>query len=293
MAPFSSPRSLWLALAWAAGAASLLHWPALWVGIPFALGSKLFSFTLLTPIVSAYLVYTHPSRGEAPSGPWWPVAIPAAILAVVLVLGSDGWLSPAGKRAVDVQEWLSWRLAAWVATLWALAAFLGGRAAWSALTFPLLYLVTAIPVSPDLEALLEHLLQNGSAHVYEAMIAVTGPSYVRTGTVFQLPGITLEIAPECSGINSSVVLFIVSLVAGYLFLRRPWLRAALTFAVLPLALLRNGFRVWVLTQLCVYDDVAWIHSPLHHQGGPIFFALSLVPFAGLLFWLYRRDRRTA
>lgn len=61
----------------------------------------------------------------------------------------------------------------------------------------------------------------------------------------------MEVAPQCSGIRSSLVLFITSLIGGYLFLRSPWRRFALAAFVLPLALLRNGFRVFVLGQLCV------------------------------------------
>src|SRR5262249_56535760 len=34
------------------------------------------------------------------------------------------------------------------------------------------------------------------------------------GLVFDLPGFSLEVAPECSGIHSTLVLFITSLLAG-------------------------------------------------------------------------------
>jgi len=85
------------------------------------------------------------------------------------------------------------------------------------------------------------------------------------------------------------VLFITSLVAGGLFLRSPWRRAVLTLAVLPLALLRNGFRVFTIGQLCVRIGPQMIHSPIHKQGGPLFFALSLIPFFLLLLWLRKSE----
>jgi exosortase/archaeosortase family protein len=115
----------------------------------------------------------------------------------------------------------------------------------------------------------------------------------RQDLVFQLPGMTLQIAPECSGIRSSIVLFITSLVAGHLFLRSPWKRATLTLAVIPLALLRNGFRVFVIGELCVHVGPHMIDSPIHHHGGPIFFALSLIPFSLLTFYLVKSDRNPA
>jgi hypothetical protein len=40
--------------------------------------------------------------------------------------------------------------------------------------------------------------------------------------------------------------------------------------------------------LTVHQDPSWISSPLHHRGGPIFFALSLIPFFAAL-WLLRKS----
>jgi exosortase/archaeosortase family protein len=60
--------------------------------------------------------------------------------------------------------------------------------------------------------------------------------------------------------------------------------------VIPLALLRNGFRVFVLGELCTHIGPQMIDTPIHHQGGPLFFALSLIPFFLLLVWLRKSER---
>jgi len=65
----------------------------------------------------------------------------------------------------------------------------------------------------------------------------------------------------------------------------------LTLAVIPLAILRNGFRIFTIAMLCVHVDPTMIDSPIHHRGGPIFFILSLVPFLAFLFVLRRSERR--
>jgi exosortase/archaeosortase family protein len=98
------------------------------------------------------------------------------------------------------------------------------------------------------------------------------------------------VAEECSGIRSTVVLFITSMVASFLFLQRPLHRFLLVAVVLPLAVLRNGFRIFTIAILCVHVGPHMIDSPIHHRGGPIFFALSLIPFLGWLWWLRRRER---
>ncbi len=54
-----------------------------------------------------------------------------------------------------------------------------------------------------------------------------------------------------------------------------------------LGIVRNAFRIFVLSELCVHVNPNFIDSPLHHRGGPIFFALSLVPFF-LLVWIVKK-----
>jgi exosortase/archaeosortase family protein len=71
-------------------------------------------------------------------------------------------------------------------------------------------------------------------------------------------------------------------------LKSPWRRVALVAAVIPLGIIRNGFRVWVIGTLCIRFGPGMIHSIIHRRGGPAFFVLSLIPLFLLLWWL-RRD----
>ena len=119
------------------------------------------------------------------------------------------------------------------------------------------------------------------------MFSLTGLPNVRSGNFFRLPTITIEVAEECSGIRSSWILFITSLVAAEMFLRSSWRRLILVALIIPLGVLRNGFRILVISWLCVEVGPHMIHSFIHHRGGPIFFALSLGPLF-LLLWLLRR-----
>jgi len=136
---------------------------------------------------------------------------------------------------------------------------------------------------------LETASKLASAEAASLFFNIAGTPVLRDGTVFQLPNITIEVAQECSGIRSSWVLFITSLLASNLFLKSTWRRAVLVCFVLPLGIVRNGFRVWVIGMLCIYLGPQMIHSIIHHRGGPIFFALSLIPLFLLLWWLRRAD----
>jgi exosortase/archaeosortase family protein len=115
--------------------------------------------------------------------------------------------------------------------------------------------------------------------------------FLRAGAVFQLPNITIEVAQECSGIRSSWVLLMTSILAANLFLKTSWRRFALVAFVIPLAILRNGFRILVIGLLCVNVGPQMIHSVIHRRGGPVFFVLSLIPLFLLLWWLRKGEIR--
>ena len=82
--------------------------------------------------------------------------------------------------------------------------------------------------------------------------------------------VVLEVGQECSGIRSSWVLFISSILASYLFLTTSWRKVALVAFVIPLGILRNGFRILVIGLLCVHIGPHMIESPIHHRGSGIY-----------------------
>ena len=135
--------------------------------------------------------------------------------------------------------------------------------------------------------------RNGKVNFKQAMsyphLTPAHALLLREGTVFALPGIVVRVAQECSGIRSSWVLFITSILSANLFLRTNWKRVVLVALVIPLGILRNGFRVWVIGMLCVRFGPHMIDSPIHHQGGPLFFILSLVPLFILIVFLRRSE----
>ncbi len=159
------------------------------------------------------------------------------------------------------------------------------------LAFPAIFLIFMAPIPPSIVAALESALQHASAEAAYWFINLSGIPVYRSGFDFYMPRIALSIAPQCSGIRSTLVLFLTSLIAGHLFFRSAWNRWILALFIIPLGIIRNGFRILVIASLCVRVDPSYIHSPIHHRGGPIFFVLSLIPFGIVLFWLYRFENR--
>jgi len=280
----SRHRLLWLAVTLAA--LCLAFSKPLWGWFSFSRHSDLYSHALLIPFISLYFIRLKRAQ-------FLPSAAPSIGLALVpLVLGLGGyWLAvSSGTKLARADSLCLWALS-FVAFIYAAVLAFLGRENFQRFSFPALLLIFTAPFpTPVLDAI-ETFLQYGSAYVCHGMLWLAATPFLREGTVFKLPGITLQVAQVCSGIHSTVVLFITGIVAGHLFLKSRWSRWVLTLAVIPLALARNAFRIFTLAQLCIHISPDMIDSPIHHRGGPIFFALSLIPFFLLLLWLIRREKR--
>jgi len=148
-----------------------------------------------------------------------------------------------------------------------------------------------VPMPDAMADALETASKYASAEVANVLFHLSGTPILRAGLVFQLPNITIEVAQECSGIRSSWVLLMTSILAANLFLKTPWKRIVLVAFIIPLAILRNGFRILVIGLLCVNIGPQMIHSVIHRRGGPVFFALSLIPLFVLLWWLRKGETR--
>ncbi|MBC8094498.1 MAG: exosortase [Akkermansiaceae bacterium] len=253
----------------------------------FGLRSDLFSYTLMVPFISGYLIWTNknklsfgpPARGLA----FLFATMGGAVLVLFGLLSKSAGWAPSTQIALTTLSFILIFLAI-------CAAVLGGKFLRSAL-FPLGFLIFMVPLPASAEYAFESFLQYGSAYASYILLKLAGNSMYFEGTTFMLPGITLEVAPECSGIRSTLVLFLTSLIAGHLFLRNNWNKAILASVVIVLGIARNALRIFTLAQLCVHVSLDWIDSPLHHRGGPIFFALSLIPLFFLLWYLRKRERR--
>lgn len=269
---------------------ALYAWPLFGL-LRLSLSDDLYSHAMLMPVASGYLIWLKRDALPAIASPDRLIALLCGAGAIALALGY--LLAVLGTVALPTDDLLALSTGSFVLAVVAAAAWFLGRPILRELAFPLGSLVFMVPMPLSVMHAVESALQHGSAVTAHWFFQLSGMPVFRDVTLFMLPGFSMEVAPECSGIRSSLALFITSTFAGYLFLRSPWKRLMLALAVIPLALLRNGFRVWVIGELCVKVSPDMIHSFIHRQGGPIFFALSLIPFSALLWLLVRSERKAA
>ncbi|HZM04128.1 MAG TPA: exosortase, partial [Candidatus Saccharimonadales bacterium] len=258
---------------------------SLWHLLRFCLQSDLFSYIPLIPCISLYLVWLKKETisAEGKSLRSW-AALPA--LAAAGALAGYWAATRSGWHPVQ-QETLSVMMLAFLLFFWAGCLFFLKTATVRQIIFPIAFLAFIVPLPPFMVEVIDGFFQYTSAAMAGAFFTVAGTPFFQDGLQLHLPDITLRVAPECSGIHSTVVLLITSLLGGYLFLPAVWKRAVLVLFIVPLAIMRNGFRVFVIGELCVHIGPQMIESPIHRRGGPIFFALSLIPLFLLLFFLRR------
>ena len=215
-------------------------------------------------------------------------AAPAGI-GVVLTGLALAWFGRIGQASLGAHDALSVTVAALVVLCVGGFLLFYGSDAFRAALFPLLFIGFTIPVPDGLLQIATQFLKTGSAETVGGLFTLTGTPYHREAFVFSLPTLAIEVADECSGIRSSIALLLTSLLAGHLFLHRGWSKAVLVAAILPIAILKNGFRIVSLSLLTTHVDPGFLTGQLHHEGGIVFFLMALLMLAPLFVFLSRSE----
>ncbi len=157
-----------------------------------------------------------------------------------------------------------------------------GPQAFKTLLFPLLLFFLMVPLPhPAIEKIVGGL-QVASTYATFMLFKVAGVPVLANGFTVSLPGFEIEIARECSGIRSSIVLVMTALITQHFCLRSGWTKAVFILSVVPLAIAKNAVRIFTLSMLAIKVDPGFLKGSLHHEGGILFYLLSL---GGLLIGL--------
>ena len=243
-----------------------------------------YSHIVLIPLVTGYLIYTH--RKELLGNP-----SPAYGMGVVGVLGGMALYCLGMSQAAKVSE--NDLVALWVfsAVVFWIGGFilLYGWEAFRKYPFPFLFLVFMIPIPGAVLHKIIYALQVASTEVSDVLFGLSRVPYTRDGFVFHLPGISVEVAEVCSGIRSSLALFITSVLAGHFFLDKLWKKAVLALFVFPVTVFKNGIRIITLSLLGAYVDPKFLTGSFLHQSGGFIFFIPALALLGLALWGLRRQ----
>jgi exosortase len=251
-----------------------------------------YSHIMLIPFVSLYFLYQERKRLFAAPGKNGSPPLGRAIgIAVVLIGFLVYFTGQTFDGRFNQNDFTS--IIAASAVLFLNGAFLSvyGLKAYKIALFPMLFLIFVIPLPSPLMSGLISFLQVGSTEFANLLFLASGVPFVREGFVFHLPVMTVEVAPQCSGIRSGMALFITVILAGQMFLSTWWKKLILLVIVIPMTMFKNGIRIITLTLLGNYVDPRILQSSLHKEGGIPFFVVALLLMAPILFFLRKSEKK--
>jgi exosortase len=258
--------------------------------------NETYSHMPLIPLVSIFLLVIQRKTifADVARKPAAGFAVCAAGLVLYgLATLLRGHLDSQAFRNQDVpNDYLTLCMAGAVA--WVIGSFIAayGVRAFKSARFALLFLVFIIPIPVFLLNGIVTSLQFASAEAADIVFRLTGAPYHRSGLVFEFPNVSVLVAEQCSGIRSSLSLFILSIITGHLFLRTFSRRVILAIAIFPITVLKNAFRIVTITLLANYVDMRFLTNHwIHSSGGIPFFAVAMGMFIPLV-WVLRKTEKT-
>jgi exosortase len=264
-----------------------IWWVPLTSSFALALSDDQYTHILLILPISGALIFLDWKSPEPSSG--LAVSLGSVSLGSVLLIiaASVTFYMRWRGVALSSDERLSVNMLALV--VWWIAAFLVcfGIGAFRRALFPLCFLFGMVPLPYLVLNPIVSLLQLGSAAAAHFLFALARVPVEQDGLLVHIPGLTVEVARECSSIRSSSMLLVTTMVLAQLLLRSPWRKAFVIAVAIPLSVVKNGLRIFVIAMLSTRVDPSFLTGRLHREGGIIFFLIALGAIF-LLLWMVRR-----
>lgn len=222
-----------------------------------------YSHGLLLPFVALYLVWRR--REE-----WSRQAVVPSNFGLLVILAGLGLLFLGELGA----EFFLTRISLLTFLCGLILFFLG----WGHLriaSFPVAILLLAIPLPAVIFYQITFPLQSLASSLATFLLETSRVPVLREGNLIVLPNITLEVVEACSGIRSLFTLLTLTVLYGYFFEAKMWLRLVLVALTVPLALFCNGLRIMGTGILTQYVDPEAAEGFFHGFSGWFIFLVAL------------------
>lgn len=157
--------------------------------------------------------------------------------------------------------------------------FAGGFPLLRIVSFAVFLLFFMVPLPTVIYNQITFPLQMIASSVAEKSLLLLGIPVLRDGNILELAEHKLSVVEACSGIRSLLSLTFLSLVYGYFFETKNWIRTALLVSTVPIAIAANSFRVSVTGVLYQYKS-EWAEGFFHSAEGWVIFMFALAMLLG-------------
>lgn len=261
-----------------------LLWRSIAETFSLSLHNDAYTHILLVLPISAALIYSEWSTAKSNTAESGRAGFYMMGVGIVLLVLNRWWTggTPDLKLTVNMLA---------LVILW-ISAFMicFGTSVARSLLFPLCFLFWIVPMPAFFLISIVRWLQHGSAIATWLLFSVAGVPVVRDGVLVSIPGLSVEVAKECSSIRSSLMLLVTIMVLAHVLLRTSWRKTLLTLSAVPLSVAKNGLRIFTIAMLGTRVDRSFLSGHLHHDGGIVFFLLALF-VTGMLLGILRRGER--
>jgi exosortase len=279
-----TPQPLYRQFALLLAVSLVIGWQPLSATFALALRSDEYTHLLLILPISAALIFAERTTLKRQFG---PATGPGSVLLIISILIRAYSRSTIGSQD-DAQLSLS-MLSIVIWWIGSLVLCFGTRMA-RQLLFPLCFLFWLVPIPAATLNKIVAFWQEGSAISASVLFSALGIPVAQNGIILSIPGLTLQVAQECSSLRSSLMLIVTTMVLAHLFLRSFWRKTAVVLAAIPLSIAKNGLRIFTISMLGTRVDPGFLHGNLHRKGGIFFFLLALLAVL-LLLWLLNRSEK--
>jgi exosortase len=280
-------RAQVLAFGFLCAVSILLWWHSLTITLGLALSNDAYTHILLILPLSAVLIYQDSKYRDSKTfqiDPKPSHRVGVTLLALALLIGCYArWEMSATPDDVVLSLGMLALVTWWIGSV--ILCF--GVDTFRSFLFPLCFLFWMVPVPAFALNGIVHFLQYQSTFAASILFQAIGVPVTQDGIMLAIPNLNIEVATECSSIRSSLMLVVTTMVLAHLFLRSWWRKSLLVAAAIPLSVAKNGLRIFTIAELGTRVDPGFLNGKLHHNGGIIFFGISVVAMVALL-WILRR-----
>jgi exosortase len=276
----------------------IFWWHPLVTTAELALSNDAYTHILLILPLSAALIYFDLKQQNSKSvnsnkilADPQPSSLPGLVLLTLAlaIACCARWGMPTASDDVRLSLSMFSIVAWWLASV----LFCFGARTFRLFLFPLCFLLLIVPIPSFALNWIIEFLQQQSASAARIMFHAIGVPVTQDGIILSIPNLDIEVARECSSIRSSLMLVVTTLVLAQLFLSSWWRKVLLVVAAIPLSVAKNGLRIVTIGELGTRVDPAFLSGRLHHNGGILFFGLSVAAICALLWMLWITEHHMA
>ena len=258
----------WAAMAWFGALTVLLFAPVLRDMFREYATDESMGHGFFVPVVAGYMIWQRRSDLERvelkPHWSGWAVCLLGFLFLLLGTFGAEFAMMRGGL----------------LLTVYGVVLATCGFPVFRLLAFPLVLLLFMIRIPQFIYGQITFPLQILASQFAEFSLSILGIAVLREGNVLELASQKLNVVEACSGIRSLLSLTFLSLVFGYFFESRNWIRVILFLATIPIAIFANGMRV-TITGILSEVNKDYAEGVFHAMEGWVIFMVALVALLAL------------